>query len=51
MTYPNALTTRAVHAGQKRVKAHHAITTPIAQTSTYTFKDTRDLTDYMEAKL
>jgi len=45
------LSTRVVHAGEKRVKPHHAITTPIAQTSTYTFENTQDLIDYMEAKL
>ncbi|MFQ5614806.1 MAG: trans-sulfuration enzyme family protein, partial [Anaerolineae bacterium] len=45
------LDTRVVHAGEKRVKAGHAVTTPIVQTSTYTFENTADLTDYMEAKL
>lgn len=45
------LSTQVVHAGEKRVKAHHAITTPIVQTSTYTFRDTQDMVDYMEAKL
>ncbi|MFQ5577954.1 MAG: trans-sulfuration enzyme family protein, partial [Anaerolineae bacterium] len=43
--------TRVVHAGEKRIKAAHALTTPIMQTSTYTFENTRDLTAYMEAKL
>jgi cystathionine gamma-synthase len=50
MPQPN-LSTRVVHAGEKRVKPHHAITTPIVQSSTYTFENTRDLTDYMEARL
>ena len=50
MTHSN-LSTRVVHAGEKRVKPHHAITTPIIQTSTYTFENTRDLVDYMEARL
>jgi cystathionine gamma-synthase len=45
------LSTRVVHAGEKRIKPHHAITTPIAQTSTYTFENTQDLIDYMEAKM
>lgn len=45
------LSTQVVHAGEKRVKPHHAITTPISQTSTYTFRNTQDLVDYMEAKL
>jgi cystathionine gamma-synthase len=50
MTHQN-LSTRVVHAGEKRVKPHHAITTPIVQASTYTFENTRDLVDYMEAKM
>lgn len=45
------LSTRVVHAGEKRIKPHHALTTPIAQTSTYTFENTQDLVDYMEAKM
>jgi len=45
------LSTRVVHAGEKRNKPYHAITTPIAQTSTFTFEDTRDLIDYMEGKM
>ena len=45
------LSTHVVHAGEKRVKPHHAITTPISQTSTYTFRNTQDLVDYMEAKM
>ncbi|MEM7029430.1 MAG: aminotransferase class I/II-fold pyridoxal phosphate-dependent enzyme [Chloroflexota bacterium] len=51
MTNQQDILTRAVHGGEKRVKAGHTITTPIFQTSTYTFKDSQDLTDYMEAKL
>ena len=39
MTHKN-LSTRVVHAGEERAKPHHAITTPIYQTSTYTFKKT-----------
>ena len=46
-----SLSTRAVHAGEKRVKAYHAVTTPIVQTSTFTFENTRDLSDFMEARL
>lgn len=45
------LSTRVIHAGEQRVKAYHAVTTPIVQTSTYTFENTGDLVDYMEAKL
>ena len=51
MTKKQELATRVVHGGEKRVKANHAVTTPVFQTSTYTFENTRDLTDYMEAKL
>ena len=43
--------TRVVHAGEERTKPHHAITTPIYQTSTYTFKNTQELVDFMEASL
>ncbi len=45
------LSTRVVHAGEKRIKPYHAITTPVVQTSTFTFEDTRDLVDYMDAKI
>jgi cystathionine gamma-synthase len=43
--------TRVVHAGENRLKPHHALITPIYQTSTYTFENTRDMVDFMEAKL
>lgn len=42
--------TRAVHGGSSRRKAFSALTTPIVQTATYTFRDTQDLMDYMERK-
>jgi cystathionine gamma-synthase len=45
--------TAAVHgpvAGRRR-KAHHALTTPLIQTATYTFDDTADLCAYMDAKM
>jgi cystathionine gamma-synthase len=45
------LSTQVVHAGEKRVKSHHALTTPIYQTSTYTFENTQDMVNFMEAKL
>ncbi len=45
------LSTRVVHAGEKRNKPYHALTTPIAQTSTFTFEDTSVLVNYMEAKI
>ncbi len=43
--------TRAVHGGSKRTYAHHSLTTPIVQTATYTFEDTADLCDFMEARM
>jgi cystathionine gamma-synthase len=43
--------TRAVHAGEPRDKAGNAVTTPIFQTSTYAFRDTHELIDYMEGNL
>ncbi len=45
------LSTQVVHAGEKRDKAYHAITNPIVQTSTYTFRNTQAMVDYMEARL
>ena len=43
--------TRAVHGGVKRDKAHHSLTEPIVQTATFTFRSTQDVIDYMEATL
>jgi len=40
--------TKAVHAGEAREKAGNAVTTPIFQTSTYTFRDSHALIEYME---
>lgn len=42
--------TRAVHGGVRRRKAYNALTQPIVQTATYTFRDTADLIDFMERK-
>ena len=46
----NGHSTRVVHAGEARLKPHHALTTPIYQTSTFTFTDTADLVDFMEVQ-
>jgi cystathionine gamma-synthase len=46
-----SFSTRAVHAGEGRNKPYHALTTPIVQTSTFTFADTADLVDFMEARM
>ena len=45
------LSTRVVHAGEERVKPHHALTVPIVQTSTFTFENTADLTEFEENKI
>jgi cystathionine gamma-synthase len=51
MSLYQAFSTRAVHAGEKRAKPYHALTTPIVQTSTFTFADTADVVDYQEGRL
>jgi cystathionine gamma-synthase len=43
--------TTAIHAGSERPHAHHALNVPIVQTATYTFKDTQDLSDFMDARM
>ena len=47
----NGFSTRAVHAGEARPQPHHAVTTPIFPSSTFTFVDTADMVDFMEAQL
>lgn len=42
--------TRAVHAGEEKRKPYGALTTPIVQTSTYTFENTAEILDYMRRK-
>jgi cystathionine gamma-synthase len=42
--------TLAVHAGEERQKAGHAITDPIVCAATYTFASTQALLDYLEQK-
>jgi cystathionine gamma-synthase len=51
MTTGHDFSTRAVHAGEARNKPYHTLTTPIVQTSTFTFNDTTDLVDFMEARM
>jgi cystathionine gamma-synthase len=51
MTSNASFSTRAVHAGEARNKPYHALTTPIVQTSTFTFANTTDLVDFMEARM
>lgn len=43
--------TQSVHAGESRPYPHYALTLPIIQTATYTFKDTQDLSDFMNARM
>lgn len=45
-----SLSTRAVYAGEERPKPHYALTTPIFQTGTFTFTDTADMVEFMEAQ-
>src|SRR4030043_246572 len=40
------LSTRAIHAGEMRRKYADSITTPIVQTSTFTFKNSKAIEDY-----
>lgn len=42
--------TRAVHAGEEKRKPYGALTTPIVQTSTYTFENTGEILDFMRRK-
>lgn len=42
--------TQSVHAGEERRKPHGALTTPVVQTSTYTFRDTAEILDFMQYK-
>jgi cystathionine gamma-synthase len=39
-----------VHGGERRKKAHDALTTSIVATSTYAFKDTAELRDHFEGR-
>jgi cystathionine gamma-synthase len=41
-----SLSTRAVHAGEARNKYADSLTTPIIQTSTYTFRNSKAIEDY-----
>jgi cystathionine gamma-synthase len=42
--------TSSVHAGELRQQEAHAITTPIYQTSTFWFRNSKEVTDYQEGK-
>ena len=47
----NASSTAAVHAGEKRFRAHHSLTVPIVQTAVYTFNTAQELRDYTEERI
>ncbi|MFC1878613.1 trans-sulfuration enzyme family protein [Chloroflexota bacterium] len=42
--------TQAVHAGEDKRKPFGALTTPIVQTSTYTFENSAEIKDFMQRK-
>jgi cystathionine gamma-synthase len=44
------ISTQAVHSGEERQKPWGALTTPIVQTSTYTFQDTEEILHFMHRK-
>jgi len=44
------ISTQAVHGGESREKPFGAITTPIIQASTYTFRNTAEIMEFMHAK-
>jgi len=44
------LSTQAVHAGEDKHKPYGSLTTPIVQTSTYTFEDTAEVLEFMRRK-
>ena len=46
----NHFSTQAVHAGEEKRKPYGALTTPIVQTSTYTFESTAEILDFMHRK-
>jgi len=50
---PVGLPTQAVHGRiqGRRALANHALVTPVVQTATYTFENTADLCNFMEAKM
>jgi cystathionine gamma-synthase len=52
-TSTRAVGTRAVHGrlNDRIPNPNHSLTTPIVQTATYTFRNTADLCDFMEAKI
>lgn len=50
MSTTDRFSTLAVHAGEEKHKPYGALTTPIVQTSTYTFADTAQVLAFMQRK-
>lgn len=48
LTTPNG--TAAVHAGTPEARPFHALAPAVAQTATYTFRDTADLERYFDGR-
>ena len=48
---PLGFSTLAVHGGEPRPKLGNALATPIVQTATYTFADTRELHDHFQKRI
>src|SRR4051812_25594498 len=46
----NHNSTRAVHAGEVKHKPDHTLTTSVARTSTYTFRNTAEIIAFMQEK-
>jgi cystathionine gamma-synthase len=50
MADQRGFSTKAVHAGEARRKAGHAVVTPVFLSSTFTFDDTADLVEFMQGR-
>jgi len=48
---PLGPSTMSVHGGEPRQKPSHALTTPIVQTTTYTWANSQELKDYFDGKI
>src|SRR5208283_1566363 len=46
----SGIASRAIHAGEPRDKYADSLTTPIFQTSTFTFKNSKDIREYTKEK-
>lgn len=46
-----ATSTQAVHAGERRFRAHDSLIVPVVQTAVYTFRSSEALINYQEEKL